>query len=30
MKLLNYLEVIYKFMEYVLLLDDIIIAILFD
>jgi hypothetical protein len=30
MKLLNYLELIYKFMEYVLLLDDIIITILFD
>jgi hypothetical protein len=29
MKLLNYLEVIYKFMEYVLLLDEIIITILF-
>jgi hypothetical protein len=29
MKLLNYLEVLYKFMEYILLLDEIIITILF-
>jgi hypothetical protein len=28
MKLLNYLEVFYKFMEYVMLLDEIIITIL--
>jgi hypothetical protein len=28
MKLLTYLEVIYKFMELIMLLDDIIIAIL--
>jgi len=30
MKLLNYLEVIYKFMEYIMLLDEIIISILFQ
>jgi hypothetical protein len=29
MKLLNYLEVLYKFMEYLMLLDEIIITILF-
>jgi hypothetical protein len=28
MKLLNYLEVLYKFMEYVMLLDEIIITML--
>jgi hypothetical protein len=28
MKLLNYLEVIYKFMELIMLLDDIIISML--
>jgi hypothetical protein len=30
MKLLNYLEVLYKFMEYIMLLDEIIISILFQ
>jgi hypothetical protein len=30
MKLLNYLEVLYKFMEYVMLLDEIVITILFQ
>ena len=30
MKLLNYLEVLYKFMEYIMLLDEIIITILFS
>jgi uncharacterized protein YpiB (UPF0302 family) len=30
MKLLNYLEVSYKFMEYIMLLDEIIITILFS
>lgn len=28
MKLLNYLEVFYKFMEYIMLLDEIIITML--
>jgi hypothetical protein len=30
MKLLNYLEVLYKFMEYIMLLDEIIISMLFQ